>query len=283
MTGASTGIGKEVARILYSKNARVYMTARTEEKGQAAIAAIKDAVPSSSGELILIILELADLSTIKASVQAFLDSETRLDVLFNNAGVMTPEPGSTTAQGYELQLGVNNVATFLLTKLLTPALVATARASGPGSSRVVWVGSWAGEAPLVPAGGGLQLDNLDYHNDRNIMYKYAVSKTGDYFYGAEYARRHRADGVLSVPINPGNLNTELWRTQAPAMHALLRAVFLHPTVYGAYTELFAGFSPEVTMERSGSWGMLCFRSPPLSLIYIYICVCVCDFSGVNCG
>lgn len=82
-------------------------------------------------------MDLADLSTIKGSVQKFLEQEDKLHVLFNNAGVMNPAPGSKTAQGYELQLGTNNIGTFLFTKLLTPTLAATAKAETPGTVRVV--------------------------------------------------------------------------------------------------------------------------------------------------
>jgi retinol dehydrogenase 12 len=87
VTGANTGIGKEVARILYSKNAAVYITARNAEKGTNAITSIQEAHPSSNGRLELIQLDLSDLTTIKASAEAFLAKEKRLDVLFNNAGV----------------------------------------------------------------------------------------------------------------------------------------------------------------------------------------------------
>lgn len=87
MTGANTGIGKEVARILYSKNAAVWIAARNAEKGADAITSIREAHPSSSGRLELLQLDLSDLTTIRASAEAFLAKEKSLDVLINNAGV----------------------------------------------------------------------------------------------------------------------------------------------------------------------------------------------------
>ena len=137
MTGSNTGLGKEVAQILYSKNAKVYMMARSEEKTKKAIDSIKTSEPSSSGDLIFIRLDLADLPSIKTSAEEFLRREQNLHVLFNNAGVGYPEKGSKTKQGYELQLGVNCVGTFALTKYLTPSLVATAKISPPNTVRVV--------------------------------------------------------------------------------------------------------------------------------------------------
>ncbi|KAI0433045.1 hypothetical protein F5Y09DRAFT_300131 [Xylaria sp. FL1042] len=252
ITGANTGVGKELAQMLYSKHAKVYIAARSEAKAAAAIEDIKKAEPSSEGELVFLKLDLADLTTIKASVQEFLQKEKQLHVLFNNAGVMKPSPAnSKTAQGYELQLGVNNVGTFMFTKLLTPILVSTAKTEAPGVVRVVWVGSSAGD--MGAPKGVVPLDNLDYHKDVGWFQKYAISKAGNYLHGSEFARRHRADGIVSVTLNPGNLDSELWRNQPYLIAKFLKWFILHPSINGAYTELFAGLSPEVTMERTGAW------------------------------
>ncbi|KAJ2979913.1 hypothetical protein NUW58_g7083 [Xylaria curta] len=91
VTGSNTGLGKEIAQILYSKNAKVYMLARSEEKTKQAIESIKAAVPESSGELIYLHLDLADLPTIKATVDEFHHRESQLHLLINNAGVAFPQ------------------------------------------------------------------------------------------------------------------------------------------------------------------------------------------------
>lgn len=245
-------MGKELARILYTKNAKVYIAARSEEKATQAIEDIKRAAPESRGALFFLRLDLADLTTIKPTVQKFLQQESKLHVLFNNAGVMKPDEGAASAQGYELQLGVNNVGTFLFTKLLTPILAATAKTERPGTVRVVWVSSSAAEAPLSPK-GGVVMDNLDYHKDMGWLAKYAISKAGNYLHGSEFAKRHRADGIVSVSLNPGNLNSDLWRNQSNVTAKLLQWFVLHPVILGAYTELFAGLSDDVTMEKTGGW------------------------------
>ncbi|CAN8105652.1 unnamed protein product [Discula destructiva] len=254
VTGANTGVGKEVAQVLYAKNAKVYCAARSKEKAMKAIESIRAAVPESQGALEFLLLDLADLSTIKASANEFLSKEDKLHVLINNAGVMNPPLGSKSAQGYELQLGVNNIGTFLFTKLLTPALLETAKTSGApaGSVRVVWVASSAAELPMAPV-GGVDLANLDYRSDKTAFEKYVVSKAGNYLHGVEFARRHRQDGVASVPLNPGNLDSDLWRWLPGPVAAVIRKMFLHPSIYGAYTELFAALSPAITMDKSGEW------------------------------
>lgn len=150
VTGANTGTGKELARLLYSRNAKVYVLARSEQKSNEVIADIEKAVPGSGGSLVFLRLDLADLGTIKETVGRFLALETRLDVLFNNAGVMAPAKELlTTPQGHELHAGVNCLGGFLLAELLTPVLVATAAVERPGTVRVVWVASSAAESECI--------------------------------------------------------------------------------------------------------------------------------------
>ena len=208
--------------------------------------------PSSSGSLEFLPLDLADLSTIKASAQHFLDRESKLHVLFNNAGIMDPPKGSLTEQGYELQLGVNNIGTYHFTDLLTPTLVATAALpeTPKDTVRVVWVASLAAE--LSPT-GGVDMARINDHANYIPINAYFLSKAGNVLHSHEYARRHKLEGVISVPLNPGNLDSELYRGLHPLARKFMRTFVLYPSKYGAYTELFAGLSPKVTLDRSGEW------------------------------
>jgi retinol dehydrogenase-12 len=146
VTGANCGTGKELAQVLYAKNTKVYVVCRSEEKATKAIADIKKATPNLKGELVFLSLDLGDLAKVKVAVQSFLAKETKLHVLFNNAGFMVrpADPPLKTVQGYELALGVNVncVGTFLLAKLLTPTLIAMARSEPPDTVRVVWLSSF---------------------------------------------------------------------------------------------------------------------------------------------
>ena len=172
--------------------------------------------------------------------------------MFNDAGVMNPPQSSKTAQGYELQLGTNCVGTFMFTKLLTPLLIFTAKMSSPSSVRVVWVSSFAAEG-LSPK-GGVDMQNLDYKVEKSGMTKYGTSKAGNYLHATEFAKRYREEGIVSVPLHPGNLDSEIWRRQGGILRWVLRRLVLYPPIYGAYTLLFAGLSEEVTLEKSGDWG-----------------------------
>ncbi|KAJ2976059.1 hypothetical protein NUW58_g8186 [Xylaria curta] len=79
-------------------------------------------------------------------------------------------------------------------------------------------------------------------------------KLGGYYYAAEYAARHKRDDVVSVSLNPGNLDSDFWREQGALTACILRKMLLYPPKMGAYTVLFAALSPEVTMVTR--WGQL---------------------------
>ncbi|KAI1745296.1 short-chain dehydrogenase [Xylaria scruposa] len=243
VTGANTGLGKELTKILYSAHAKVYVTARSEAKASAAIDDIRRLYPDSKGELAYLHLNLSDLTTIKASADDFLARERRLDVLFNNAGVMVPPQGSTTAQGYELQLGVNNIATFLFTRFLYPLMIQTAREAPRDSVRVVWVSSDAATGAPKPA---IDFDNMDYKKDEPAWTKYQRSKSGSILHACEAARRseRNGEGVLHVSLHPGVFPTDLQRTMPGWQSRLVKVLGKEPK-YGAYTQLFAGLHPSV--------------------------------------
>lgn len=195
ITGGSGGLGKELAAILYQHNAKVYLAARSESKTAEVIKEIQSAHPNSSGELLFHPLQLDDLTTIKTSAQQFLARESRLDVLWNNAGVMVPPQGSKSVQGYELQLGINNLGHFLFTQLLHPLLVETARTAPKNSVRVVCVSSSAADNAPKPA---IDFSNMDYHTEEGIWSKYSRSKAGNVLHSVEYARRAGSEGIISM-------------------------------------------------------------------------------------
>ncbi|KAF2967118.1 hypothetical protein GQX73_g6441 [Xylaria multiplex] len=132
ITGGASGIGYELAKILFHKNGRVYIAGRSEEKAQHAITEIKRTLPEgkTGGILEYLHLELDDLTTIKATVESFKAKEQKLHVLWNNAGVSRPPVGSVSKQGIELQLATNCLGPFLLTQLLLPCLQAPDSSSG---------------------------------------------------------------------------------------------------------------------------------------------------------
>ena len=257
VTGASSGIGEQVADILFAKGAKVYIATRSEPKARAAIDRIKSKNTTSTGQLLFLPLDLADLSTIKSSAQKFLDANSRLDVLLNNAGCsMTPQ-GSITPQGYEMQLGTNCLGPFLFTQLLRPILAQTAKVAPADSVRVIWVSSQGAE--LVSPKDGVPMHNLDYHIETHPGVKYNITKAGNIYQSSELALRTKGEGIISLALNPGGNKSEATRHYSAWLRWLV-SWFLYDPVYGAYTELFAALSPEVTASENGAyiipWGRL---------------------------
>jgi NAD(P)-dependent dehydrogenase (short-subunit alcohol dehydrogenase family) len=116
VTGGNSGVGRELAKILYAKGGTVYIAGRTLTKIESAIkeiitdvaaAATQTKESTAAGQFHSLIVDLGNLPTIAPCVTAFLAKESRLDVLFNNAGVSRQPGGSVTTQGHEIHVGTN--------------------------------------------------------------------------------------------------------------------------------------------------------------------------------
>ncbi|KAL3477563.1 NAD(P)-binding protein [Aspergillus californicus] len=272
VTGGNAGVGFELCKLLYGTGATVYMASRSEEKATTAMKSIIESSSSSSsystptGTLKFLHLDLNDLTSVKEAATTFARHETKLDVLWNNAGTGANlvDLGAKTKQGFEAMVGMHCVATGLFTELLTPLLRAAAvsstfRESGPGSSqrpRVIWTSSYLAEGATPPH--GIDFKSLKTGTP-NRTTNYAVSKIGTWFLGREYARRHVDDGIISVIQNPGNLRAGSYGGTSRFLMLLL-APFLHEPRLGAYTGLYAGLSGDIGLQDSGAyvipWGRI---------------------------
>ncbi|KAJ4409224.1 hypothetical protein N0V82_009497 [Gnomoniopsis sp. IMI 355080] len=276
ITGGTTGIGLELAKILYAANARVYITGRgSANRVAAAMLAIKASAPPPSstttasastgkGSIEFLYLALDDLTSISNTVEFFKAKESKLHVLFNNAGVSQPPAGSTSKQGFELQLATNCLGPFLLTKLLLPLLASTASEEAAATNkrgvsnsvRVVWTASQMIELAAPPQGIVMaELDNPPKDRTQN----YNTSKTGNLFLATEFARRFtQSTGVISVALNPGAAATDLFR-HTPWMRYVAWPL-LHTPKLAAYTQLYCGLSDDITVEETGCyvipWGRI---------------------------
>ncbi|KAJ7673272.1 putative short-chain dehydrogenase, partial [Mycena polygramma] len=111
----TTGIGYETMKQLLLKNAKVYLAARSPEKAAAAMNSLEAETRKSA---IFLELDLADLNKVRSTADTFLSQESKLDILFNNGGVMISRPEMLMLQNYDLQFGTNAMGHFLLTELL---------------------------------------------------------------------------------------------------------------------------------------------------------------------
>ncbi|KAL8724378.1 MAG: hypothetical protein Q9181_006854 [Wetmoreana brouardii] len=251
VTGGYSGVGYQLASLLFQAGGKVYIAGRSEAKAHESIEKIVSLSSNTpfAGRLDYLALELDDLSTIKPSVEAFKRKESKVDILFNNAGVSLPPPGSASKQGYELQLATNCLGPFLFTQLLLPLLEVAAKTSPPGSVRVVWTTSQTAE--MTAPKGGMSLSDLTAPPP-NQTKNYVNSKTGNWFMAGKLADQVRSHGILSVVQNPGNLKTNLLR-HAPKLMVIAAYPLLHNARQGAYTELWAGLSPELNLETNGAY------------------------------
>lgn len=258
VTGGASGVGFELCKILYRAGGRVYLAGRSEANAQSAISRIKALPASSSGDIKFLHISLDDLTTIKPAVDTFTASESRLDVLFNNAGISNPPPGSVSTQGYELTMATNCLGPYLLTQLLLPTLIRTARTTSRAAVRVVWTSSISVDSVGAAPQGGIDFAELTAPSSDQQKH-YAMSKTGNWFLASELAARVGSHGILSVTQNPGNLKSNLTRHLHWTVPYLVAPLLYHAR-YGAYTEMWAGFSPDLVIEDGGRyilpWGRL---------------------------
>ncbi|GAD92887.1 hypothetical protein NECHADRAFT_56763 [Paecilomyces variotii No. 5] len=251
VTGGYSGVGYQLTKLIYAKNATVYIAGRRPTEGNRAIQEISAAYPSSKGKLEFLFLDLSDLWSIKESASDFQAKESRLDVLWNNAGVMGLPTRQKTKQGYDALLGTNCLGPYLFTKLLHPLMVKTAQSSVSGSVRVLWAASIVVHMQCPKT--GMDLDNLDYRKkNETAAVRYAISKAGNLFIGSEWAKRDACNGVVHLIFNPGNLQTSLQRNMGCLERHFYNAI-MHDAIYGAYTELWAGLSPTVRPSDSGRY------------------------------
>ncbi|KAJ6585086.1 NAD-P-binding protein [Mycena capillaripes] len=246
VTGGNTGVGKETAKALLEHNAKVYIAARSEEKAKAAI---KDLQTQTGKEAEFLLLDLADLHSIKRAAEEFTQKETQLHVLFNNGYVsfnsqqlgklIVPPVDQLTAQQYDLQFGTNVLGHFYLTKLLLPTLLATATTAKV--ARVINTSSLASYGV-----SGINYNTLKDSPARKKLGTnnlYGQSKLGNVIFSNELSRRYAEQGIVSVSLNPGNLKTELQRHLGGFVRAILNTT-LYPVPYGALTQLWAGTTEE---------------------------------------
>jgi len=196
VTGANSGLGYLTSLELAKQGAHVIMAARDLEKGRLAQARILALRPRGSVELRQ--LDLADLDEVKTFAHRLLDEHKPIDVLVNNAGIMMP-PRSLTAQGHELQFGVNHLAHFALTGLLLPLLLEGR------DSRVVTVSS------DLHKRGHIHFDDLSGDRKYGRVAFYAQSKFANVLFALELDRRLRAAGlpIKSLLAHPGYAATNL--------------------------------------------------------------------------
>jgi NAD(P)-dependent dehydrogenase (short-subunit alcohol dehydrogenase family) len=248
ITGATSGIGQESARVLAGKRASVIIGARNMQKAEQVIAGIREEFPKA--DISARQLDLSDLGSVNSFADSIVADFDQLDVLINNAGIMMC-PYSKTSDGFEIQMGTNHLGHFALTGRLLPMLRETE------DSRIVVVASMAHKF------GKIDLDDLNWETRKyDTNRAYGDSKLANLYFAYELARKleSNANNPRVAAAHPGWTATDLQRhsgffefmnkffAQGPHMGALptLRAGFDHGVKSGDY------FGPCGFMEMRGA-------------------------------
>jgi len=235
VTGGSSGLGQETARVLAERGAHVILTARDVPKGEAVAEGIRASTGSRHVEVEE--LELGSLKDVHAFAQRFLARHPALHIMVNNAGVMAC-PQAKTADGFELQFGSNHLGHFVTTCLLAPALLRAA------PSRVVSVSSRGHHlSPVV-------FDDIPFeHRPYDKWLAYGQAKTANVLFAVGLEQRLGNRGVHANSLHPGAILTELGRHLQPEDFAFLqernRGMKFKTVEAGAATSVFTATAPEL--------------------------------------
>ncbi|KAH8649742.1 hypothetical protein BGZ60DRAFT_329156, partial [Tricladium varicosporioides] len=210
------------------------------EKAHTAIEKLKSAHPDSASISILS-LELSSFESIKAAVKAFKASESRLDILINNAGIMMTAEG-LTKEGYEIQFGTNHMGHTLFTQLLLPTLQETAKINP--ETRVISVASASESRAPIDIYKCDELKTM--MADRHTTARYCISKIAQVHYNIAIAERY--NDIKFICIHPGMVATNLHSESSGRFLKIFLNVaiasFATTVEKGALNQIWASVSPD---------------------------------------
>lgn len=232
VTGSSSGIGFETAKVLAGKNANIIIAVRNMNKGNLAADRIK--LQYKNAAVSVIELDLANLKSIRTFADNFRKKYSHIDLLINNAGVMIP-PYSKTGDGFELQFGTNHLGHFALTALLIDLVRETK------NSRIINVSSAAHKS------GNINFADLSWTNRKYSAWRaYGDSKIANLYFTYELQRRLDIAGskVIVAAAHPGWTATELQRHSG--IFIALNSLFAQKVSMGALPTLYAATADNVS-------------------------------------
>jgi dehydrogenase/reductase SDR family protein 12 len=238
VTGATSGIGLAAAEGFARLGASVRILARDQRRGERARAEI--AARSGSGDIGLELCDLSDLTSVRGFAERFSAQTARLDVLVNNAGVLTRDR-ALSADGIEMTLATNVLGPFLLTKMLMGLL----QRSAP--SRVINVSS-----------GGMYTQRLHVEDLQMARESfdgptaYARTKRIEVILTELWAERTKHTGVVVHAMHPGWVDTPGLAASLPRFHRITRPLLRTPR-QGADTIVWLGAAREPIHSSGRFW------------------------------
>lgn len=239
ITGATSGIGLEAAKVLSEKGAKIILPVRNLEKGKRAEQEIKQRCKSA--DVTLMKLDISDLDSVRLFADEFLKKYSKLDLLLNNAGIMWTPQKEITKQGQELQFATNHLGHFLLTGLLMPLLKATPNSRVISQSSVLHKkGQGQNFEPTI------YFDDLNFSKGYDTKKAYAQSKLANLLFTYELDRRFKAADIHSIATasHPGYTATNLQK-DAGFMMKVMNVLLAQKVNMGSLPILRAATEPSL--------------------------------------
>ena len=240
ITGANTGIGLATAETFVKDGHHVILACRNPDKANQAKKQL-DAL--GTGKVETITLDLNDLSQIAETAETLLGQFEKIDVLVNNAGMMTPQL-EATADGFEKQMGVNYLGAFLLTMKLLPLL------KNAEQGRIIHLAS------MMHLLGKIDIDQFkaDQVKHYNGVRSYANSKLANLLFSNTLAQQLQGSSVTSNALHPGGVDSEIYRELPKYQYSAIK-LFLILTSKPAELIKKIAFSAEWA-QRNGDYASL---------------------------
>jgi len=259
VTGANSGLGYHTSLALAGKGARIIMACRNLEKGEAARLEVLAIHPRA--DIRLWKLDLSSLASVHDFAEKYLESGEGPDLLINNAGLMAI-PFQKTADGFEMQFGVNYLGHFALTALLWKGM------RDKAGARIVNVSS------IAHRFGRIRFEDIHWDQGYKKWGAYGMSKLANLLFTYELARKfsESASGVIAASAHPGYADTSL---QSKGMlmagspgkanfYNMANKVFAQSGDMGALPSLYAATAPAVVQGSFyGPSGFLHMRGYPV--------------------
>ena len=239
ISGATSGIGFAAAEAFAGLGARVRLLARSEERGEHSRAQIIERTANDAVDVIA--CDLSSLASVRRAAQQLLDEGTRIDVLVNNAGVMTQQR-ELSADGIELTFATNVLGPFVLTNMLVALMRGD---SAPG--RIINVSS-----------GGMYSRRLDVEDLQmqqgtfDGVRAYALTKREEVVLTELWAQRLAPENVVVHAMHPGWVDTPGVRTSLPSFHRVTKPL-LRTAAQGADTIVWLGAAAAPAQSSGGFW------------------------------
>jgi NAD(P)-dependent dehydrogenase (short-subunit alcohol dehydrogenase family) len=251
ITGGTSGIGQVAAENLAGMGARIVLVARSQSRGEATLAKLRQIAPGVKHSIHY--GDLSRLKELRRVAKEIAAAEPRIDVLINNAGAMFGQR-QLTEDGLELTLATNHLSYFVLTEGLRDRLIASA------PSRIVNTSSHAHYRATI------DFDNLQFEHGYKSFVAYSRSKLCNVLFTRVLARRLAGTGVTTNSLHPGFVKTRFGDESGGALASFIGflKIFAITPEKGAETIIYLASSDEVA-KTTGLYFYKCKPVEPSKL------------------